>query len=84
MSHMKVATVRDLRNDFAKIARWLEDGEAVEIRKRGSVIGRIAPARSTSTAARAWPNFAERARRTFGDVITPDSQALIDEGRGAR
>lgn len=84
MSHMKTATVRDLRNDFAKISRWLEDGEAVELRKRGKVIGRISPARSTHPKARTWPDFAERARRIFGSTVTPDSQPLIDEGRGPR
>jgi antitoxin (DNA-binding transcriptional repressor) of toxin-antitoxin stability system len=81
---MKVATVRDLRNDFAKITRWLEDGEAVEIRKRGKVIGRIAPARPHAPTAREWPDFAARARKAFGDAVTPDSQPLIDEGRGPR
>ena len=81
---MKSASVRDLRNDFAKIARWLEEGEAVEIRKRGKIIGRIAPARASSPAAREWPDFAARMRKTFGDAVTPDSQELIDEARGAR
>ena len=32
---MKTATVRDLRNHFAKVSRWLEAGENVEITKRG-------------------------------------------------
>jgi antitoxin (DNA-binding transcriptional repressor) of toxin-antitoxin stability system len=81
---MKVASVRDLRNDFAKISRWLEDGQAVEIRKRGKVIGRIAPARASRTPARTWPDFAKRMRSTFGELMTSDSQALIDEGRGSR
>jgi antitoxin (DNA-binding transcriptional repressor) of toxin-antitoxin stability system len=81
---MKVASVRDLRNEFVKIARWLEEGEAVEIRKRGKVIGRIAPARRSPAAATSWPDFAARTRKTFGALVTPDSQSLIDEGRGPR
>lgn len=32
---MKTATVRDLRNNFAKVSRWLDAGEQVEITKRG-------------------------------------------------
>ena len=32
---MKTATVRDLRNNFAKVSHWLEAGEKVEITKRG-------------------------------------------------
>jgi antitoxin (DNA-binding transcriptional repressor) of toxin-antitoxin stability system len=84
MSHMRVATVRDLRNDFSKIFRWLEDGEAVEIRRRGKVIGRISPASHATPKARAWPDYAEVARSIFGNRVTSDSQAAIDEGRGPR
>lgn len=81
---MKTASVRELRNDFAKISRWLQDGESVEIRTRGKLIGRIAPARTSAPPVRAWPNFAARAHKAFGRTVTPDSQPLIDEGRGPR
>ncbi|MGH7438144.1 MAG: type II toxin-antitoxin system Phd/YefM family antitoxin [Polyangiaceae bacterium] len=81
---MKVASVRDLRNEFAKIARWLEEGEAVEIRRRGKAIGRIAPARRSPAAGLSWPDFEARARKTFGGHVTPDSQSVIDEARGPR
>jgi hypothetical protein len=31
-----------------------------------------------------WPDFGERLRGIYGDKIAPDSQNLIDEGRGDR
>jgi hypothetical protein len=31
-----------------------------------------------------WPDFTERLRGIYGDKIAPDSQTLIDEGRGER
>lgn len=31
-----------------------------------------------------WPDFAQRLRAIYGDRITPDSQSIIDEGRGDR
>ena len=34
MFHMRTATVRDLRQNFPKIERWLESGEPVTITKR--------------------------------------------------
>lgn len=40
---MKTATVRDLRNNFARVSRWLEAGEKVEITKRGVLLGTITP-----------------------------------------
>lgn len=41
---MKTATVRDLRNNFAKISRWMKDGEKVEITSRGVRVGHLVPA----------------------------------------
>jgi hypothetical protein len=31
-----------------------------------------------------WPDFGERLRRIYGDKVAPDSQNIIDEGRGDR
>jgi len=40
---MKTATVRDLRNNFARVSRWLAAGEKVKLTKRGVVMGTIMP-----------------------------------------
>jgi hypothetical protein len=31
-----------------------------------------------------WPDFGDRLRQIYGDKIAPDSQNVIDEGRGDR
>ena len=31
-----------------------------------------------------WPDFAQRLHGIYGDKVTPDSQSIIDEGRGER
>jgi hypothetical protein len=31
-----------------------------------------------------WPDFGERLRAIYGDKVAPDSQNIIDEGRGDR
>ena len=31
-----------------------------------------------------WPDFSERLRRIYGDKVAPDSQGIIDDGRGDR
>ena len=31
-----------------------------------------------------WPDFAQRLRRIYGEKVAPDSQGIIDEGRGDR
>lgn len=40
---MKTASVREVRNQFSKISKWLEEGETVQILKRGQPVGRIVP-----------------------------------------
>jgi len=43
--------------------------------------GSHAPASANRTN---WPDFSERLRNIYGDKIAPDSQNIIDEGRGDR
>jgi len=40
---MKTATIRDLRNEFARVSKWLEQGESVQILKRGKPFARVVP-----------------------------------------
>lgn len=40
---MKTATVRELRNDFGRVSKWLEQGETVQIVKRGKPVADLVP-----------------------------------------
>lgn len=40
---MKTATVRELRNDFGRLSKWLERGETIKILKRGKPFARVTP-----------------------------------------
>ena len=40
---MKTATVRDLRNHFAGVAKWIEEGELVVITRHGSTFATLSP-----------------------------------------
>ena len=40
---MKTATVADLRNHFRRVSAWIENGEPVEIVKRGRTFARLIP-----------------------------------------
>jgi antitoxin (DNA-binding transcriptional repressor) of toxin-antitoxin stability system len=64
MYHMMTATVRDLRYRFAEIETRLRSGEEIEIRKRKQVIARLVPVRPKPGA---YPDFAVRQRKVFGD-----------------
>ena len=40
---MRTTTVRDLRNHFADVAKWIEDGEQVTITRNGAAFATLAP-----------------------------------------
>jgi antitoxin (DNA-binding transcriptional repressor) of toxin-antitoxin stability system len=46
---MKRATVRDLRNEFRRLSKWLEKGETVQIVKRGKPFARVVPEPAAKT-----------------------------------
>jgi antitoxin (DNA-binding transcriptional repressor) of toxin-antitoxin stability system len=41
---MKTATVRDLRNNFATLAKWIEHGEKITITRNGETFATLSPA----------------------------------------
>lgn len=53
---MKTATVRDLRNEFHRISRWLEAGEVVQVLKRGKPFARVVPEPKAGTFLGACPS----------------------------
>ena len=76
---MKYATVRDLRYRFAEIELRLRRGEEIEIRKRNKVLGRLIPVRSKASA---YPDFAARAHKIFGErILSVTGAELVSLGR---
>ncbi|MBX3744339.1 MAG: type II toxin-antitoxin system prevent-host-death family antitoxin [Verrucomicrobiae bacterium] len=65
---MKTATVRDLRNGFARISKWIEEGEPVEITKGGKRFARLVPAEPHRPGRFRMPDIEARLNRTFGET----------------
>lgn len=53
---MKTATVRDLRNGFGRVSKWLEAGETVQIVKRGKPFARVIPEPKNKSFVGATPS----------------------------
>jgi antitoxin (DNA-binding transcriptional repressor) of toxin-antitoxin stability system len=81
---MKVATVADLRNHFARVSQWIEDGEKVEIRKRGKAFATLSPVKSKKQKVE-WPDLMARLQKHFPKPLPgkPLSE-ILDESRGDR
>jgi len=63
---MKTATVADLRNKFPRVSAWLDNGETVEIVKRGRVIAQLVPA-GRKPRNMAKPDILARLAEQWGD-----------------
>ena len=66
---MKTATVRDLRNSFARVAAWIEEGEPVEITKAGKVFARLLPVTPDKPRKLVKPDIMAQLKATWGDRI---------------
>lgn len=82
---MKTATIRDLRNSFPQVARWIEEGESVEITRSGKPFARLAPLPPAAAENSAMPDFIARLRENFPQETDRRSpHSIVDYDRGDR
>lgn len=67
---MKSASIRDLRNSFPAVARWIEEGECVEITRSGKPFARLEPIRPEIATPLVMPDFLSRMRNHFPTATT--------------
>jgi antitoxin (DNA-binding transcriptional repressor) of toxin-antitoxin stability system len=85
MFHMKTASVRVLRQDFARVLAWIEAGEEVAITMRRQAVARLVPLPRKRKIKAPMPDIAARLKKVFGQKVIPDStmKTLWDLDRGA-
>jgi len=66
--HMRTATVADLRNHFRRLSAWIENGESVQIVKRGKPFARLEPAPEAKPEPEKV-DFAARRKAIWGDRV---------------
>ena len=81
---MKTATIRQIRNDLGTVLSWVAQGEEVTILNRKTPVARILPPRATESAPIRMPEFAARAKATFGRRKTHLSDTVLAEREGAQ
>jgi len=62
---MKSATIRVLRNEFPRVARWIEEGECVQITRSGKPFAQLAPISTPAAMGFEMPDFLARIREKF-------------------
>jgi len=66
---MRTATVADLRNHFPRVVAWLDQGEEVEILRRGKPVACLVPPRSGNSGKIPKIDFAKRNKQIWGDRV---------------
>ncbi len=81
---MKTASVRELRNHYTSVLRWIDAGEDVLITKRGKVIARLSPESDDAVGWVDWKNSPEVTRDRSDEVCLTEAQsaALRTEAAG--
>jgi len=75
---MRTATVADLRNHFPKVVAWLDQGEDVEILRRGKPVACLVPPRSATHAQVPKIDFAKQNREIWGErTFSPQEVAAM-------
>lgn len=73
---MKTATVRDLRNNFSELEAWLNDGESVCIKKRGTPIAMLTAMPRATIKKTKKTDFAARLKSIWGDRIFSEAEVI--------
>jgi len=84
MEHMRRATVRDLRNRYTTLLRWLRAGEEIVITRRGKPVARLVPESPEASTQVDWSQSAAVGRdRSHAPLLTAEeSTGLIHEAGG--
>ena len=80
---MKTATVRTLRNDYAKLLRRVETGEEIAISRHGRVVARLVPANADAGKVDWAASSASRLPRTGKPMSAAASAKALSDSQGA-
>jgi prevent-host-death family protein len=81
---MKTATVRELRNNYTKLLRWVRAGGEIVITQRGSPVARLVPEKGAKSKMVNWADSPALARDRKGErkLSAEESARLLEESRG--
>lgn len=80
---MKSTTVRDLRNNYSKVLKWVAKGEEVEVTRRGKAVAKVVPIAVPVPAEVDWSKSAALNRKAWSTVLTAkQSAAVLAESQG--
>ena len=70
---MKSATVADLRNQFRRVSAWIEEGETVQIIRRGKPFARLSGVNAENRSKKK-PDMLAQLREIWGEKMYSETQ----------
>jgi prevent-host-death family protein len=81
---MKSTTVRELRNNYSKVLKWVSKGEEVEVTRRGKVVAKVVPPVPAAPPEVDWAQSAALNRRPWATALSSEqSAAILAESQGS-
>lgn len=84
MSHMRSATVRELRNNYSRVLQWVAKGEEVVVTRRGKVVARVVPPVPATPTKVDWTKSAALTRPAWSKALSSEQSAAILAGSQGR
>jgi len=80
---MKTTTVRELRNNYAKVLKWVSKGEEVEVTRRGKAVAKVIPVASVIPTKVDWTQSAAlTSRRWAATLAKTETKAILSDSQG--
>ncbi len=83
VSHMRTTTVRELRNNYSQVLKWVGKGEEVEVTRRGKIVAKVVPPSPAKATQVDWSQSAALSRRAWSTTLTAaESAAILADSQG--
>lgn len=80
---MRTTTVRELRNNYSKVLKWVSKGEEVEVTRRGKAVAKVVPVTPSNPTQVDWSKSAALNRNVWSKLLTAEqSAAVLAESQG--
>lgn len=79
---MKTTTVRELRNNYARVLKWVASGQEIQVTRRGKVVAKVVPPDGASLKVDWSRSAALRVTGRDKALSARQSERLLKEAQG--
>ena len=80
---MRTTTVRELRNNYAKVLKWVSKGEEVEVTRRGKAVAKVVPVGLVNPTRVDWAQSAALRSLPWATTLTEaETEAILSDSQG--